>query len=168
MKDMTKLVAFFAMATLSLVGCGSSDYSIAPVSGKVTHQGAPVPDLRVVFTPMPNKANKDPGPWSWAKTNDQGEFTLETRHKKAGAAVGRHTVSFEYEDAEDMEELQIDLDDAREEGTKQEVEAIRKRIEAYRQKRQSRPRIAEDYTLYFQVPPGGSTEANFDLTDKAE
>ena len=106
MKNITTLtVAFLATAILTFVGCGGTDFSVAPVSGKVTNNGEPVDGIRVVFTPMPNEANTDPGPWSTGVTNAQGEYTLETRYKKTGAAIGKHTVSFEFEDPEDMEGL---------------------------------------------------------------
>ena len=57
MKNITKLtIAFVVAATLSFVGCKGSDFSISPVSGKVTCDGQPVSGIRLVFTPMPNEA----------------------------------------------------------------------------------------------------------------
>jgi len=168
MKNLTKLtVALFAMATLSFVGCGGTDYSIAPVSGKVTCDGQPVPGIRLVFTPMPNEANTDPGPWSTGVTNAQGEYTLETRYKKNGAAVGKHTVSFEFEgddgDAGSLEDLEEDLEDAREDGTREEFDAIKKQIDQIRAKKSGRPKINEEFTIIAEVPEGGTDAADFDL-----
>jgi hypothetical protein len=164
MKKISKLaVAFLAMSTLAWVGCNSTPYSLAPVSGKVTSKDQPVSGLRIIFTPLPNAANTDPGPWSTAVTNAQGEFSLETRHNKNGAAVGNHTVSFEYEDAgaSDLDELNEDLAAAEEDGSDEEAAAIRKQIADIEQQAMNRPRIAEDFTLEFTVPPGGTKKANF-------
>jgi len=166
MKNITELVvALLAIATLSFAGCGGTPFDIAPVSGKVTSKGGPVAGLRLVFTPMPNEANTDPGPWSTGVTNAQGEFSLETRQKEAGAAVGKHTVSFEYEEggAERLDELDEDLETAVDEGDKAAAEAIKKEIADIEKKAKTRPRFSEEFTLEFTVPPGGTTEANFDF-----
>ena len=164
MKNISKLAfALIATAALSFVGCGGSAFSTAPVSGKVTSDGKPVASLRVVFTPMPNESNTDPGPWSTAVTNAQGEYTLETRYKKKGASVGKHTVSFEFEDPEDMDGLEDDLDAAQEDGDKDEFEAVQKRIADFKTRQQGRPRVSEDYTVIIEVQAGGTTTADFDL-----
>ena len=167
MKKIANLIAAsLAIMILTFVGCSGTDFSIAPVSGKITNNGEPVPNLRVVFTPMPNEANTDPGPWSTAVTDAQGMYQLKTRYKKNGAAVGKHTVSFEFEDPEDMEGLQDDLDAAMgEEGSKEEVAAVKKRIADFRARQASRPRVTEDMTMYCEITKGGTEEANFDLAE---
>lgn len=67
-------------------------------------------------------------------TNAQGEYTLRTRHNKKGAAVGKHTVSFEFEDPNDMEGLQDDLEEAKgQDGSAVDVAAVNKRIAAFQQ-----------------------------------
>lgn len=168
MKNITKLtVALIATVTLALVGCGSTDFSIAPVSGKVTCDGKPVSGIRVVFTPKPNVDNTDPGPWSTAVTNDQGEFTLATRYDKPGAAIGKHTVDFEIESSgnssNNLEELEEDLESAIDEGEKAEAAALKKKIADLKVKSKGKPNIPESFSLEFEVPEGGSSEANFDL-----
>ena len=97
MKNITNLlVVFLAVASVSLVGCGGN--SAVPVSGKVTSNGKPVEGIRLVFSPVLVDANTDPGPWSSGLTNSAGEFVLETRYKDNGAWVGKHTVTFTYDD----------------------------------------------------------------------
>ena len=168
MKNIIKFaVACFATTALLLVGCGGGDFSTAPVSGKVTSGGKPVPNIRVDFTPMPNSDNTDPGPWSTGVTNEQGEYTLKTRYKKNGASVGMHTVDFVFEDAEDMEGLQDDMEEARgEDGSAAEVAAVKKRIADFQAMRKNRPNVPEDYSLEVEVPKGGTKEADFDLPAK--
>lgn len=166
MKHITNLaVAFFATAILSFVGCSGTEYSLAPVSGQVTLDGKPVASIRLVFSPMANEANTDPGPWSTGVTNAEGEYTLETRHKQKGASVGKHTVMFEFDDPEDMEGLMEELEDAREEGSKAEVDAVKKRIADFRARQQGRPKVSDLYTVTIEVPVGGTTEANFELPE---
>ena len=95
MGKFTKVTAaVFAIAITTLAGCGDS--SIAPVSGKVTLDGAPVAGIRLVFSPVLIEGT-DAGPWSSGLTNEAGEYSLETRHKDVGAVVGEHTVSFVYD-----------------------------------------------------------------------
>lgn len=165
MKNITNLaVAFVAIAILSFIGCGGTEYSIAPVSGKVTLNGKPVDGIRVVFSPLKNKAQTDPGPWSSALTNAAGEFTLETRYKNQGAAVGTHTVMFEFDDVDNMEILSEELEEAHgEDGSKAEVEAVKKRIAEFKERQAGRAQVSDLYTEHFEVPPGGTTEANFEL-----
>ena len=170
MNDITKLaVALFATTSLTLVGCGGSDRSFSPVSGKVTSDGAPVAAIRVVFTPEPTDGNNSPGPWSMGLTNAQGEYTLESRHGKDGAVPGPHGVSFEYDDmsGDAEEELLDDLEEARgEDGSKEEVDEVRKRMAELKQKQKGRPRVSDEFSIEFVVPQGGTTEANFDLPAK--
>ncbi len=157
-------MAFFAIPILALAGCSDTEYSLAPVSGKVTLDGKPVDGIRLVFSPMANETNTDPGPWSTGVTNSDGEYTLETRHKKTGAAVGKHTVMFEFDDAEDIETLREELAEARgEDGSTAEVDAVEKRIEDFKARKAGRPKVSAEYTDYFEVPAGGTTEANFAL-----
>jgi hypothetical protein len=71
---------------LALTGCGGANMKIAPVSGKVTLDGAPLKAASVTFQP------KDGGRPSFGVTNDQGRYTLEYSLTELGAAVGTCTV----------------------------------------------------------------------------
>ena len=71
------------------LGCGDSTY--APVSGHVTLDGAPLANAAVLFQPMGEKLN--PGPGSSARTNENGDFTLEVIGLgNKGAVIGKHRV----------------------------------------------------------------------------
>jgi len=164
-KHTSLVVSLFSVVFLSLVGCGGNNFSNVSVSGKVTSDGAPVPGIRVVFTPEPSNGNNNPGPWSMGLTNEQGEYSLTDRYGKKGAVAGVHGVSFGYDDIdEDDDELREDLEEARgEDGSKEEFEEVRKRIAEIEQKKKGRPRVHDDFSIEFTVPEGGTTEANFDL-----
>jgi hypothetical protein len=73
-------------------GCGSKSYNTAPVSGKVTLDGKPVPGALVSFTPLPVDG-KTPGPVSTGRCDDEGRYSLATINGEIGAVVGNHRVS---------------------------------------------------------------------------
>lgn len=93
-----------ASAGLLLSGCGSgSDYELAPVSGRVTLDGRPVSGARVSFEPVGTGSELDLGPGSFAKTDGEGRYTLETVDRHPGALVGEHRVRIStFEMARDM------------------------------------------------------------------
>ena len=73
-------------AGLLLAGCEGAD-GIAPVSGVVTLNGAPLPDALVRFQPQPT------GSPSSAITDSSGRFTLKYTRDANGAQVGEHLVA---------------------------------------------------------------------------
>ena len=161
--------AVLATATLALVGCsGGKNYSLAPVTGKVTCNEAPVAGVRLVFSPKSVGENHVVGPWSTGVTDDQGVYFLKTRYNEDGAATGMHDVSFEYDDGDtdQLDELMEDLDAAKdpEDGSAEEVNRLKKEIEDLKQKIKSRPKTGGAYTM--DVPKGGTKEANFELPMK--
>lgn len=125
-----------------LAGCSNN---IAPVAGRVTLDNKPLPNATVIF--MPDATVKNPGQGSRAKTNANGEFTLlQMTNDVKGAVIGKHAVSITaYEGDDTAVPSSSGLD-----------------------KNVFRPSIVpERYNskteLTFEVPPGGSTSANFDL-----
>lgn len=156
-------IVLLSIAILSSAGCGDS--SIAPVSGKVTVDGEPVEGIRLVFSPRLVGDEKDPGPWSSGLTNSAGEYTLETRYKDKGAVVGNHTVSFVYDDVDTIVTFKELYREARQEGDQAGMAAAQKDIEAYEARQKTRPKSSGDYSENFEVPAGGTNEANFDLPD---
>lgn len=74
------------LVLLALSGCGRSNLSVAPVSGTVTLDGAPLPAASVTFLP------KEGGRPSFGVTNAQGRYILEYSLKELGAKVGPCTV----------------------------------------------------------------------------
>lgn len=75
-------VLFFSLA---LCGCDSGGPKIVPVSGTLTRNGKPVPNLEVYF--MPTEGRNSVG-----MADDQGRFSLGYTASQDGALVGTHTV----------------------------------------------------------------------------
>ena len=76
-------------------GCGDPNLSVAPVSGTVTLDGAPLKSASVTFQP------KDGGRPSFGVTNDQGRYVLEYSLSELGAKVGACTVKITTENRGD-------------------------------------------------------------------
>jgi hypothetical protein len=73
---------------LSSSGCGGTE-KVVPVSGRVTHNGKPVPGLVVSFVPQAQTATGV----STGETNDDGDYTLTVvKTRRSGAVVGTHKV----------------------------------------------------------------------------
>ena len=163
MSNFTNLtIVLFGIAILSFAGCGDS--SIAPVSGKVTVAGKPVEGVRLVFSPILTGDEKDPGPWSSGVTNSAGEYTLETRYKDNGAVVGQHTVAFVFDDIGHIDTFKELRREAKQEGDQALLAEVNKDIADYQARQKARPKsTGDDYNENFEVPSGGTTEANFDL-----
>jgi hypothetical protein len=71
--------------TLCGLSCAPSGPKVVAVSGTVTRNGKPVPNLFLNFEP-------DHGRPSWALADEQGRFTLEYDDRQKGAITGTHTV----------------------------------------------------------------------------
>ena len=95
-------------ALLFLGGCGGGDsIELAPVSGKVTMDGEPLANVTVTFQPI-TKGTENPGPGSFGKTDEQGQFTLElTTTGKSGAVVGKHQISITTPEPEGGEDSDV-------------------------------------------------------------
>jgi hypothetical protein len=135
---------YVLVAILLAAGCGRSD--VAPVSGTVTLNGKPLAHATVVFQPEDEGPN--PGPGSTGTTDENGRYQLRLMTTNAtGARVGKHRVSITAY-AGDAE------GDSSAPDTTNKV--IRKALvpQEYNAKTQ----------LTFDVPPGGSTSADFHLT----
>lgn len=70
-------------------GCSQAT-GLAPISGRVTLDDKPVPNMIVNFTPV----GETPGNGALACTNDDGRFTLLDARGESGAHVGEYKVSF--------------------------------------------------------------------------
>ena len=166
----TGLALLVAAACFVTTGC--SNYSLAPVSGRVTYKGEPVVGVDVVFYPKAVGDDPDVGPFSFGTTDENGAYVLKTRDGEDGAVVGEHRVSFEYSDQGEEE-----LDQEMIEQTKSEYEealaenlpslpAAKRRWEALEKKLDKTGRLPQKFLESAQavtVPSGGTTEANFDL-----
>ena len=135
-------LGFPAIPLLLLVGCGQEPHAIAPVSGRVTLNGKPLPNAGVTFSPMPAGAKVDAGPGSAGVTDADGHYTLKLVGKPGkGAVIGKHKVSI----------IMMDDDDPNDD----------------RPKRQRRPQLPAKYnghtTLGCDVSSGGTDKADFEL-----
>ena len=146
------LIVFVAVA-----GCSQNTYP--PVSGKVTVDGEPVPSVTVVFTPVGSPSTPNPGPYSTAITNEQGNFTLRTRRDDGGAVPGPHRVGIEYADQEKMRDLKFNLRQADDESKP----AIQKKIDELKTLFKSRIKVPANVIYKFEVPKEGTSKANFEL-----
>lgn len=135
--------ALVAMGVLGAAGCGKgSGRKVVPVSGRVTIDGKPAPNIAVVFQPVAG-GKEEAGVGSTGVTDAQGRFTLTLTgtEKRPGAVVGRHRVTFSGAAAPRAE-----TDDSAQASPPDPVPA------RYREK-----------PLEFEVPPGGTDQANFNL-----
>jgi len=129
---------------LAAAGCGGQPYRLAPVSGRVTLDGAPLADARVGLTPVRQGDQLDAGPGSYATTDAEGCYRLIALHGEEGAVVGPHRVWIRtYRGAEGPN------------GT-----IVTKTPERLP------PRYHSQTELTFTVPPEGSDAAHFHLTTK--
>jgi hypothetical protein len=127
---------------LSQGGCGSKEkFPLAPVSGQVTLNGNPLPNVSVTFQPA-GTDQIDAGSGSFGKTDQDGRFTLElVTTGSPGAVVGSHRVTIATPQPEGSEQ-----DDSN----------------------QWKDPIPAKYntatTLTFEVPAEGTDKADFPLT----
>ncbi len=133
------------LAGVSL-GCGGSgSYGLAPVSGVVTLDGAPVAQAEVVFQPVGGEDNPTPGPSSMSRADAEGRYQLTTIRNEPGAVVGKHRIVI----TTPRPPQAGDSDSGFTAPVHKEV------IPA---------RYNNDTQLTFEVPAGGTNEANFELT----
>ena len=144
------------------VGCGPKSPT---VSGKITYDGKPLANVRVVFNPIPGEDSEPVGPYSVGITDETGTFSLKTRKGKPGAIPGRHKVGFYWSDIKSysMEGLERSLGEAK--GDPEREAVLNAKIADVKQKLASRPTLKADLQTEFTVPDGGTDEANFELTN---
>ena len=147
---MTRLRFLAAIALIAaVVGC-SDGGRFAPVSGVVKLDGKPYSKAAVSFQPIGDKNNPNPGRGSSAYTDDNGRFVLVS-DEHDGAIVGKHLVRIATRpDAVTGEE-----------GVGSSDSAVATR--------QGDPIPLEwnaNSTKQFDVPAGGTDQANFDIVTK--
>lgn len=97
-----------SLAVLTLIalaiagGCGPGGPEVVEVTGTVTCQGQPVPNLIVNFKP-------EKGRPSWGHTDANGKYTLDYSRDRDGAVVGKHTVWVGYRPSSPTEEMRRGL-----------------------------------------------------------
>ncbi|MFT5304207.1 MAG: hypothetical protein ACI87E_001671 [Mariniblastus sp.] len=162
MKNKTNLmVVLLAAISLLAIGCAESKYEA--VSGKVTANGEPVPNVRLVFTPMVVGENHNPGPYSMGLTNEDGIFKLKTRYDEPGAVAGPHKVGFEWADVDfdSMSTLNEELGEVQ--GDAAKMAAVQRSIDELKQKLESRPKVDFRTVIEIEIPQGGTDSADFEI-----
>ena len=136
-KGNAKVVVLVLILIETSVGCGGLGGTV-PVEGKVTLDKKPLANATVMFAPT--KAN-GPGPFV-GTTNDQGQFKLgRLESSQAGAAVGEYSVIIATVKS-DPSESSIQI------------------------KKEIVPAEYRNGSKKYEVRPGGTTEANFDMKSR--
>lgn len=138
----------FALKLLVVVaansGCSSS--KIAPVSGRVTLDGKPLSGVHVGFQPIAKPGDMNPGGGSYAITDASGQYTLLlVDGEKPGAFIGKHRV-----EVTARSEIPANIDVPKRPPPKVFVPA----------------KYSQNSELTFEVPAGGTSAADFELTSK--
>jgi hypothetical protein len=121
-------------------GCGSTS-RIAPVSGVVTLDGKPLANAHVAFQPQSTGKTSAAGVGSYAVTDSSGVYQLKMSDTdQPGAIIGPHRVEVN---------LKVEADD-RDPRTRPAPKVLPTKYN-------------RDTELTFEVPPGGTDKANFDL-----
>jgi hypothetical protein len=136
-----------ALSCAAMFGCGSK-VDVVPVSGYVHIDGKPAENIAVSFTPIPGQST--PGPTSSGITDSQGQFTLSTVQERriSGAVPGKHRVMLNRR-IPDLDQFPYG-------------EAVKKVAQANR----ALPVNTRDGSLTYEVPAGGTDQADFRLTSK--
>src|SRR5437879_1754127 len=130
---------FILISVMVMAGCGDQRY--APVSGRVTLDGKPVSHVTVQFQPVGSKRNVNPGRGSSAVTDADGTFALRVNTQQAGAVIGEHEVRLTTVLKRDSSQSPW-ADDI------------------------IPPKYKAEGALKYEVPRGGTDQANFDLVSR--
>jgi hypothetical protein len=128
-----------------VAGCEQAPYGLAPVSGIVTLDGNAVPGAQVSFQPQGGSGNENPGPGSTGVCDSSGRYELKTIRDEPGAVPGPHAVRIY--------------------GPKGNVNTASD-TDAPGRKELFPPSYNFQTELTFDVPPEGSTSANFECSLK--
>src|SRR5262245_45098991 len=131
-----------------LIGCGKP-YQVAKVSGRVTLDGQPLSKASITFVPMASKENIAPGPTAAAFTDADGRYSLGIDRDTPGAVVHtcRVVITTRFGDAPENDQ----------DGGPPPSRRPKDKVPA---------KYNTETTLIFDVPPGGTDQANFDLTSR--
>jgi hypothetical protein len=144
---MRSRLLFLVCALLLAAGCNSKA-KFAPVSGKVTLDGKPLANATVSFQPIAEEESAIAGVGSTGKTNENGEFALTAATGEKGAVVGKHRVV---------------ITKVEEQGGTGDERPPRG---GWPQKDKIPSKYNSESKETFDVPSGGTTAANFNLTSQ--
>jgi hypothetical protein len=132
-------------------GC-SGGAKFAPVSGVVTLDGKPYGNAVVSFQPIGDKGNPNPGKGSSAYTDENGRFVLMHDDGSSGAVVGKHRVRI-------MTRGNNVVGQDKEGGSDDET-PLNREVDPIP------PEWNALSNVEFEVPSGGTDQANFDITSR--
>lgn len=136
-----------ALLLCAVCGC-NKPFSVAQVSGRVTLDGKPLPKASITFVPMATKENMAPGPTATAITDADGRYTLTVDKDTPGAVVGRCRI---FVTTRFTDPLPNDQDGG-------------PPVKLPKDKVPDRYNVRTDLT--FDVPPGGTDRADFELKSR--
>jgi len=135
----------------AILGCSDSKpYNTAAVSGRVTLDGQPLAGARISFMPVHTAQDGTlSGPEAYAETDTDGHYSLRTIFKERGATIGRNRVMVTTRKLE----------------APPEADRV-KGVKVLTPERVPNKYSTEKAALHFDVPAGGTSSANFDLTTR--
>jgi hypothetical protein len=136
----------------AVLGC-SGNAKYAPVSGVVTIDGVPYGDAVVSFQPIGTKENPNPGRGSSAYTDENGRFVLMSDNSVEGAVVGKHLVRI-------MTKGNEVVGQSPEGGSPDETPTGRGKVDPIPPEWNALSKVE------FDVPKGGTDQANFNIETK--
>jgi hypothetical protein len=89
------------VALVISAGCNESRYELAPVHGTVKIDGKPLRQGKVMFAPVPQDDDLNPGRPAFGMLRQGGTYILSTYADNDGAVVGKHWVTI-INSAEDL------------------------------------------------------------------
>jgi hypothetical protein len=146
---MSRSLSFTLLIALA-AGCNPGP-KFVPVSGVVTLNGKPYDKAAVSFQPVGTPDNPNPGRGSSAYTDDKGRFVLFSDNND-GAVVGKHLVRITTKSGAQVE-AQPGLGSPDNAPANRSVDPIPLEWNWQSEKQ-------------FDVPPGGTDKANFDIVTK--
>lgn len=138
---------------VALAGCSGGGPKFAPVSGVVLLDGTPYPNAVVSFQPIGTKDNPNPGRGSSAYTDATGRFVLQGADGEDGAVVGKHRVRI-------MTKGNDVVGQNAETGSPDGGAPPRKNVDPIP------PEWNANSTVEFEVPPGGTDGAKFEIKSR--
>jgi hypothetical protein len=141
-------------------GC-SDGPKLARVSGVVKLDGKPYPNALVSFQPVGTRANANPGKGSMGQTDANGQFVLLYDGGREGAVVGTHTVRITTVPGKGAkEDPNIDKSLGSPDGGDLPMGGANLEFDPIPME------WNEKSTKTFDVLPGGTPEANFNIVTK--
>lgn len=126
------------IGVLLLAGCGD-EFDRVPVSGRVTLNGEPFVGAHVQFQPVAQEGQTAAGQGSFGVTDDNGHYSQEGIEGQAGAVPGPNRVIISRTKELPASDLSSPLDS-------------------------SIPEKYTDGSTLFEVPAGGTEQADFELS----